>query len=104
MWALVLSIYGIDFAVFDLKNVLEFLRNDLSPKDYLKLALQLDLSKVSYEKIDSENPKNSDNVLAEIINLWIKNSVNPRASWEQLQKALLKVQPSLAHKIFTSES
>ena len=91
----------INFAEFGLKSVFEFLRNDLSPKDYLALALKLNLSKVSYDRIDSENPKNSDGVLAGIIDLWIKNSVKPKASWELLKKALLAVQPTLAHKIST---
>ena len=100
MYSLVaLLVCAINFAEFCLKNVFEFLRNDLSPKDYLKLALQLDLSKVSFDKIDLQNPKNSDNVLVGIIDLWIKNSVNPRASWELLKQALLEIQPTLAHKI-----
>ena len=89
------------FAEFGLKNVLKFLRKHLSPKDYLKLALELGLTMTNYEEIDSENPKNSHNVLAGIINLWIKNSVKPKASWELLKKALLEVQPTLAHKIST---
>ena len=77
---------------------------DLSPKSYLKLALELGLTKTNYDKIVLENPNNLDNVLAGIIDFWIKNSVNPRASWEQLRKALLEVQPTLADNISTSES
>ena len=91
---------------FSLTNTLEFVRKDLSPKDYLKLALEFGLTNTNYDKIVLENPNNSDNVLAGIIDLWIKNSVDPRASWEQLRKALLEVQPTLAHKVqpFPSQS
>ena len=94
-----LLICTINFAEFDLSNVFDFLKNDLSPKDYLALALKLKLSKVSYDKIVLENPNNSDNVLAGIIDLWIKNSVDPKASWEWLKQALFEVQPTLAHEI-----
>ena len=77
---------------------------DLSPNSYLTLALELGLTKTSYDKIVLENTNNFDNILAGIIDLWMKNSVNPRASWEQLRKALLEVQPTLADNISTSES
>ena len=94
-----LLVCTINFAEFGLSNVFDFLKNDLSPNDYLALALKLKLSKVSYDKIVLENPNNSDNVLAEIIDLWIKNSVKPKASWEWLKQALSGVHPALAHKI-----
>ena len=97
--------HTIVFTELCLKNVLKFLMKDLSPKDYLILALEVGSEQdYSYDKILLENPKNSDGVLAEIIDLWIKNLIKPKALWEWLRRALLEIQPNLAHKISNSAS
>ena len=81
-------------AEFSLNNILGVLKG-LSPKNYLKLSLELGLDKNTYDKFETVYPKDLDRVLAEIINWWMKNKVEPKPSWQELRRALSEVQPNI---------
>ena len=83
-----------NFAEFSLSNILRVLK-DLSPKNYLKLSLELGLDKNTYDKFETNHPRDSDRVLIEVVDWWMKNKVDPKPSWQELRRVLSEVQPNI---------
>jgi hypothetical protein len=71
---------------FDLKNILAAL-DDVSPKKYMRLAINLGVRMQDVEKSEENHSRNSERVLIDIVNLWMNSVTNPKPSWQSLKQA-----------------
>lgn len=71
-----------------MKNIIAVL-DIVPPKKYMRLALNLGLGARDVEVSEEDHShRNSERVLIDIVNLWMRNVTDPKPSWESLEKAL----------------
>jgi hypothetical protein len=81
-----LSFNNVELRPFKLKNILDTL-DDVPPKKYMRLAINLGVKKQDVEKFEENHGKNTERVLIDIVDLWISSVTDPRPSWKSLKEA-----------------
>jgi hypothetical protein len=77
----------LDCGPFDLKNILAAL-DDVPPKKYMRLAINLGVRIQDVEKSEENHSKNAERFLIDIVNLWMNSVTDPKPSWQSLKQAL----------------
>jgi hypothetical protein len=72
---------------FDLKNIIAAL-DIVPPKHYMRLAVNLGLKPHDVQISEEDNYRNSGRVLIDIVDLWMRNGIDPKPSWQSLEEAL----------------
>jgi hypothetical protein len=57
-------------------------------KRYMRLAVNLGLKPHDVQISEEDNYRNSGRVLIDIVDLWMRNGIDPKPSWQSLEEAL----------------
>jgi hypothetical protein len=83
----IITVANSDLRTFDLKNILAAL-DDVPPKKYMRLAINLGVRKQDVEKSEENHSKNCERVLIDIVSSWMGGVTEPAPSWQSLDEAL----------------